>query len=341
MKLYLNHPKWALVLVFLPLFANAKVVYWPDVCPEATVSIENKTNTNKSIWLQKFNSDLIDETEYTLTAKQTVEIEIKKTEPIERYSILHFYESTNLNIKYNCKDLSYPSTELDGGDLTFKNSKGRHQKVWLQNIYSSINDVQIEFLNQSKQVIKTKKFQLESQKSLSLTEDTISWSFVKISSSQKLVSYLLEEDGAKLPIEIAPHQLEPPADVTYFLAAPRQNNDDSFIVKISNAALIEKARNYILHPESEKIVFATIQRNHQNFNRNMNHPSKNHWSWSVTEVTSFGDFGSTACNGHPQELEDRVDKWVDGIGRICFWNYRLKRELKPEEVKMGKLNTRN
>ena len=83
------------------------------------------------------------------------------------------------------------------------------------------------------------------------------------------------------------------------------------------------------------MLFARIQKNHQGFNRNWSKVEKSFWSWSASEVTDFADLGSTACNGAPQEVDDRMDYWVIDPGQICFWNYRVKKELSPLEVATG------
>jgi hypothetical protein len=116
----------------------------------------------------------------------------------------------------------------------------------------------------------------------------------------------------------------------------RTGADDNFVVKIEKPELIEKARTQIKNPALEKIVFAKIAKDHNGFNRNFN-SGGSFWSWSATEVTGFGDFGSTACNGQPQMLEDRVDSWIENPGQICFWSYRIKRELTSDEITKGKL----
>ena len=83
------------------------------------------------------------------------------------------------------------------------------------------------------------------------------------------------------------------------------------------------------------MLFARIQKDHQGFNRNWSKAEKNFWSWSTSEVPNFADIGSTACNGIPQEVEDRIDYWATDPGQICFWNYRVKKELSPSQVAAG------
>lgn len=321
-----------LIVCAASLSAKAKVLYWPDLCSSPTLIIENKTSLEKAVWLQKFTNDELIETEYVLTPKQVLKIDLTKQTETERSSLLHFNESNALNVQYNCENIDYPATDLDGADITYKKIPLRHHKLWIQNTYTGSNTVQLEYRDTKMKLLKTQTLQIDSQKTLSLVESEVTWSYLTVSSANRLVSYLLDENGSSTPYKTAPHPSTPALDGSYFLVNSRSGNDDSFVVKITDAKLIEKARYYAAHPETEKIVFATVQKDHQGFNRNMNLKTKPLWSWSPTEVTGFGDFGSTSCNGQPQELEDRVDQWIEGIGRICFWNYRIKKELTPSEV---------
>lgn len=334
MKL-LNHPFnciSALLISAASVSAEAKVLYWPDLCSSPTLIVENKTTLEKTFWLQKFSAEDLNETEYTLTSKQVLKIDLTKQTETERSALLHFNDSTTLGVQYNCEGINYAATDLDGADVTYKKIPNRHQKLWLQNTFTARNTVQINYHDASMKLLKTQTFQLDSQKTLSLVENSINWSYISVSSSNKLISYFLDETGSSAAFKAVPHTTTPPNDGSYFLVNSKNSNDDSYVVKITDAQLIEKARYYAQHPETEKIVFATVQKDHQGFNRNMSLKTKPLWSWSATEVTGFGDFGSTSCNGQPQELEDRVDKWIDGIGRICFWSYRIKKELTASEV---------
>ncbi len=312
--------------------AHAKVLFWPDLCASPTLTIENKTSVEKNFWLQKFTADDLGETEYTLASKQILKIDLTKQNEAERSALLHFNDENALSVQYSCEAVTYPATDLDGADITYKKIPNRHPKLWLQNIFTGRNTVQIDYRDAAMKVLKGRAVQLDSQETLSLVENNVNWSYLTVSSSNRLISYLLDENGSNSAYKTAPHVSPAPTDGSYFLVNSKNSGDDSYVVKITDPQLIEKARFYAQHPETEKIVFATVQKDHQDYNRNMSLKTKPLWSWSATEVTGFGDFGSTSCNGQPQELEDRVDKWIDGIGRICFWSYRIKKELTPAEV---------
>ncbi|MFN3455909.1 MAG: hypothetical protein ACK41T_13220 [Pseudobdellovibrio sp.] len=131
-------------------------------------------------------------------------------------------------------------------------------------------------------------------------------------------------------IKIQPSQIEKVG--SYFLVTHRENSGDSFVVHITDANMIEKARDQIKNPALEKIVFAEVALGHKGFNRNFSTSIKSFWSWSTTRVTNISDLGSINCNGFPQMVEDRAEFWTEYTQKICFWSYRIKKELKYEDV---------
>ncbi len=64
---------------------------------------------------------------------------------------------------------------------------------------------------------------------------------------------------------------------------------------------------------------------------------KSPYSWSVNRVDAFADFAHIDCDGSPDITEERLMQKLNEGGRICFWRYRVVRELKAEEVSSGKL----
>jgi len=169
-----------------------------------------------------------------------------------------------------------------------------------------------------------------------LTEEK-NWSYLKVSSSHKFSGFLIGDNSVHSPDQALPYEIPAEQNAHYFLVGPRGGTGDNFVVTISSPEVIAKARELIKNPSVEKIVLGRIQKNHSGFNRNFDSANGSFWSWSVTDVTGFGDFGSTSCNGHPQMVEDRVDAWLENPGQICFWSYRIKRELSKEEVSSGTL----
>ena len=327
----------ALQLAFI-ISAQSRVLHWPEVCDSGELKIINSSSHNTTVWLQKFDPFLSIETEYPINAKTTLSLKIEKKLPEDRHAVLYFNSSLNLKASFHCGTSSYPATDIEGGVLTFKKTSPTHNKLWFQNLFTDNNKVKIELLDSAGRAKETIDLNLKSTQTAAYTLDkNQNWSFARISSSNRLASFLLTDNLSALADINAPQTSTIESSGRYFLVGPRDGDYDSFVVKIENPLLIEQARSFIKTPSAEKILFARIQKDHQGVNRNFNSPTRNFWSWSTTEVTGFGDFGSTACNGSPQLLEDRLDGWLNDPAKICFWSYRVKKELTPDEVASGKI----
>ena len=329
-----HHLAFALALSISAGFASADVLHWPELCRTGVLRMKNTDNANQSLWLQKFNPSLATETEYDVPPLGEVSINIEKLEN-EHYSLLHFNSARKMQVSYECGKNTYAASALEGGAVTFP--RNGITSVWLQNLFSGTNAVEIEFQNIAFQKLSSVTFELNSLASRNFELPALDWHYLKITSTNRLTSFPLNDSGAVVPVLVQAQKTEVENDAAYFLVAAREGASDSFVVKIKDAAMTAKARDLVKNPQKEKMLFARIQKNHQGFNRNFSTTQKNLWSWSTAEVTNFADLGSIACNGQPQVLEDRMDSWLEDPGQICFWNYRVKKELTPLEVATGSL----
>lgn len=327
---------FAIALLFQSI-SFAKVIYWPDSCQSGELKIANAGSNTVSVWLQKFGPYLESETEYIVNSQQTKSIKIENLGDKNRFSL--FAMSTEkLKVTYDCGGITYPTSEVDSGQQIFKRPESGSSKVFVRNLFPGPNTVKVEILNSEMQVIKSSDLNLEiAEVSIRKLTEVANWSYLKVFSSQKFSSFLIGDNIVKSPDQTLPYEVQAEQNAHYFLVGPRSGTGDNFVVTISSPEVIAKARELIKNPSIEKIVLGRIQKNHSGYNRNFDSAIGSFWSWSVTDVTGFGDFGSTSCNGNPQMVEDRVDAWLEDPGQICFWSYRIKRELTKEEISSGTL----
>lgn len=313
------------------------MLHWPQLCKGGELQIKNKLSAPSGLWLQKFAKTLIRETEILVPPKSTLTLSLETITENERYSLLNLNDPQPFEVRYKCNHLFYTASSIEGGVLTFKKSELLPNKLWIQNLYTGNNKIEIEFQNADYEKIKTETITLSSSTpAWYITPENLkNWNYLKISSSHKSAVFNLSSEGNELPLSVTPQKTAVETSASYFLIEPRTGTGDSFIVKITSAELIAKARDLIINPQKEKMLFALIQKDHQGFNRNWSKAEKSFWSWSTVEVTNFADLGSTACNGVPQEVDDRIDDWVADPGQICFWNYRVKKELSAQQVANG------
>lgn len=313
------------------------MIYWSEACQSGELKIANPNSNSASVWLQKFGPYLEAETEYSVGSQQTTSIKIENHSDKNRYSLLTI-SAENLKVTYDCGGVTYPSSETDNGKQIFKKHAAGSNKLWLRNLYPGQNSVKVEILNSEMKVLESSILDLDiSEFVIPKLTEKVNWSYLKVSASRKFSAFLIGEADVHAPLQTLPFEIPAEQGAHYFLVGPRSSGTDSFVVNIKNPELVEKARQLIKNPSMEKIVLGRIQKDHGGHNRNFGTSSSSFWSWSVSDVTGFGDFGSTSCNGHPQMVEDRVDAWMENPGQICFWSYRIKRELTAEEVSTGML----
>lgn len=318
---------------------QAEVLRWPQVCLSGELQIVNSNSSEISIWLQKFSNNKLEEIEYTIKSRSTRTIPLAVQSSDEFYSVLHFNPSRTVQVQYDCLNQKFSAHHFEGGILTYRKSNLEENKLWIQNLYSDANHLEIEYLGQQFEVVHRTTVVLKSLQNLTVkTPDDLdpnTWVFVRVQAAQRFASFNLTLNGADGPIFIDTQKTEVNQNAAYFVVGPRDNNGDQFVIQITDPKMIAQARQQIANPNLEKIIFAKIQKGSSGFNRNWNKLEKSFWSWSTSEVTNIADIGSTECNGIPQAVEDRVDSWVNNPGRICFWSYRIKKELTPDEVASG------
>lgn len=326
----------SLGLFLLTIEAHSEILRWPQLCLSGTLSIRNTSNQNLRAWIQKFSDGRRFETEISVRAFSNADFPIVAANADERFSLMHFAPVQKISAAFNCDKsiLSAKTQSLEGGVMNYAKSDLAENKIWLQNLYSEENNVTIEYVDAFGKSVSIENVTLKSleQKNFKTTLPETFWHSLKISAEQRWTSFGLVSTGVRAPQGVKPQTTRVDPTAAYFEVAPREGQGDTFIARIYDPALIARARELVRHPEYEKIVFAKVVKGHQGYNRNFSKPEKGFWSWSITEVTNFDDIASTACNGIPQLVEDDVDFWVRNPGRICFWNYRIKKELSVQEI---------
>ena len=315
--------------------ATSEVFRWPKLCVNQTVVVENKSDKDQTVWLQEWEKHIVDEVDHTVPAKSKISLQLSHDPSISQqdYSLLALDHPKDLKIETHCnlRDI-VAADSLEGGVVYYKINPREVNEIHLKNLFPGRNTFVIEDFSLVKKSAPLEidvegrdlfKFKLK-------PEPTSTW--VKITALERFRSSIHTSSTVLKPAVVEPQRSVALTDEKYFLMGSYDNTGDQFIVKIKDPAMVQKARDQITNPQLHKIVFAKIKLGNQGYNRNMIKKEKSFWSWSVTEVTNISDFGSTACNGFPQMLEDQAEAWVKGLGKICFWSYRIKKELSYDEV---------
>jgi hypothetical protein len=327
-------------LVFLTVFFSipsfATVYHWPEVCEDGTLIVQNLNSIESRFFIQTFNSGLKDEEQFIVGPYQKLKIPVSGptlSHPHRRKSLLTLESHLdNFKISFQCGSEIYQASPLQSGQWTFKKKVNLFShKIWIKNITTKPAIYTVSTYDSRHSLLKTwtLQFQSNEQKSIVLKESD-QWSYFKFSADTRATIFYLDHYKNIEPVQFNAFS---PRDVdengVYFEVQNREKNDDSFVIHLTDPVMIEKARSVLANPKSEKIVVGEVKAGFGNHNINLNSRDRAPWSWHVSRVSSFSDFGSTACNGLPQIVEDRAESWVQDPGRICFWTYRLKREISP------------
>lgn len=321
--------------------AAAEVFRWPKLCANQTLSVENKSSKDQTVWLQEWEKYVVDEVDHVVPAKSKIYLQLSHDPSVltQDYSLLALESPKDLVVETNCnlRDI-VAGDSLEGGVVYYKINPRAANEIQLKNLFSGRNTFYIEDLNPIMMPSsKPLEIDVEGRELFTFSlkpEATSTW--VRITAKERFRTAIHTSSEVLKVDFVEPQRSIASEDEKYFLVGPSDNNGDQFVVKIKDPVMVQKARDQITNPKLQKIVFAKIQLGHQGYNRNMIKKDKSFWSWSVTEVTNISDFGSTACNGFPQMLEDQAEQWVKGLGRICFWSYRIKKELSLDEVQNPK-----
>lgn len=105
------------------------------------------------------------------------------------------------------------------------------------------------------------------------------------------------------------------------------DRSSSYILRTENAKLAQEARD-VLKTGTSKLVFAKIKPA-ELWKNNVDtyHATQSPWSWEVEEFIGLGDFGSQACDGTPQMVEEYLPYFLNYQPIICFWSYHLEQEI--------------
>ena len=327
----LNHLKTSLTLIlalFLysaPSLARDYVYQNPDTQNSYHVEVQNKTNTTQPIWILFYEDEFLEEHSFDIPPGATKNIQLDGLKkPAWNYSVLSkskFVAPTSANWEWS------PSTRYE---MKLKSQKEVTLKFF--NLYLAKQKVKMTYVNLAGETLSYSEFYTASFRQNILRVEKVPFG----------ASRLIMESEAPIQISSSENfmpavdkQRIAPASFKYFLV---QNGTDgtNFVAPIDDPALIQRAREEILKPQGY-IVFANIELNTNQPNRNFASPEKSYWSWSIKKVTGMSQIGADWCQAYPEMIERMLHGFLRQES-VCFRGQRIIRELKPAEVQSGILN---
>lgn len=328
--------------------ARAETVYAPAYCEPNALSliIKNKTSEQQRFWTQLHLEEEIQEIVYEIEPKAQLVIQGSDFLTSKVGFSIKSLEKTSLEISAHCKGTeNIPLSDLTSPQVShWLPSSKRTVKIHLLNLFLKSNSVQLRAFNQRGMLVEKKVIQLEKYYDTQSLKWTLSGeaSRIEVLGQERLHSLVLfdsqEEEKLSPAVVLKPLVLPTDPSKTYFLISTKENKpDEAFVIALDDPQKIATAREQIKNPDLEKIVVAGIELGNGGFNRAFLSRDKSPYSWSVNRVDAFADFAHIDCDGSPDITEDRLLQKLNEGGRICFWRYRIVKELSPKEVASGKI----
>ncbi len=309
------------------------------------IDIDNRNQQNQRFWIQLRSPDnggQISEFKYDVLAKKNLKIELSEFRPFEQMISIKTY-SDDLYFRFSCAEKpvqwNLPLQSKLNPNFQFMLDSSSTQQILLTNMQLRPQVVKLRYLGEMGRIIQENQIRLEHPyvtlaSSVPQIEGVRS---VEVIGEWRMSAYLRKtnnqfaKDHSDKIIRTSV-----PEDRSYFLVKPKdEKNNDSYIVAITDPIMIQKAREQIMNPTLEKIVIARATMETKIMNRNLLDPLKTPYSWSVLTVDAFADFAHIDCDGSPELVEERLELVMNTGGSICFWRYRITRELTPEEINRG------
>lgn len=327
----LNHLKTCLLVIIavflhsVPGLARDYVYQNPDTQNTDRVQIENKTGSSQPIWILFYEDEFLEEHSFDIPAgaMKTIQLDgLKK--PHWNFSVLTKSKAVApvaANWEWS------PSTRYE---MKLKTQQEISLKFF--NLYVAKQKVKMTYFNAAAEVLSENEFYTASfRQNISRLEKVPAGASRLIIESEAPLQITSSENFAPA----VDKQRVAPTNFKYFLV---QGGSDgtNFVAPIDDPALIQRAREEILKPQGY-IVFADIELNVNQPNRNFASPEKSYWSWSIKKVTGMSQIGADWCQAYPEMIERMLHGFLRQEN-VCFRGQRIIRELKPAEVQSGILN---
>lgn len=337
-------------LLFLSTTAHASDVFHvPAFCAPnlLKIQLQNTSSTPQRIWTQVPSLAELEEHHFDLAARETRTLMAEQFLSLAQGFSIKTAEQGKLKISVQCDQESIlPLQQTSSPEVTHFFPRGvRSVKMNVLNLSWETHPVLLTAYSAAGVVLGTQEFQLTKHYDTQALKWTLEKDIFKIEvrAEGRIHSWAFYDqgitEGFSPSLSLRPAALSPAEQKTYFLISTRDSRPrESYVIGFTDPEQIKTARAQINTTHFEKILVGRVQLGHGGANRNFFSRDQAPYSWSVSEVDAFADFAHISCDGSPDILEERLMQYINDGGRICFWRYRVVRELTFREVASGKLN---
>ncbi len=337
---------FSILAIFTPL-AQAENFYSPILCKinETYLFVQNKSIEPRFFWFQSLGATPFAESHVEIKAQGNLILPLQEYYHANETAIAIKTQDNSLTFKAFCKS-NQLTWNIEAANSPWKKISVSPQdselRLHLANLSQQTNTLEISYKSQnnwtSQSVTLPEDF-TSSFVDLKLPFGTTS---VKVRGKGRWTGKAHNLNNRELFFKEETVVLASSPPTRFFLFESQDHNSrDSFVVPIENPKLIVETLNQIKHPDQARLLVARIQKSQKALNRDFSSDVKSPWSWQVLEAQNYADFAHISCDGTPALVEERLNSWLTETGgTICFWNYRVVRELTQHEVMQSQLPSR-
>lgn len=325
--------------------SHAESLYLPHLPGSGQILVTNSSSEPEYLWIIFKSQDHIEERSFKVSAQGQLEIPEKDLDSDGmEYSIRTSSAKVQaqLQVQLNLEKEEWIAANNNANpNVGFQLRRGfesppKTLSLALQNHNIQRQKIVVDFYDWRHLKLSTLELQSSEYFKTSIHELNVPAraSLVEIRGEARLHARIQTSIGWHEGESLGSIRVEAPEDQTYILLSNDQRSE-SFVAALTDPDLIHRARE-IIKTGSYEFLSGVIGPAKLSLNRAFHGPDLTPWSWSVTEVTNFATLGSQSCDGSPSIVEDSLPRWL-AAKRICFWGFRLIRELTPQEVRSGHL----
>lgn len=291
-----------------------------------TIVITNPTDSAQYVWLSRpldanFQGSV--ETSFQVNAQSTLELPLSNADSTQDYRSVSF-----VHVKAQSTALTASVVDITGQSTDWP--KG-----------NSASYQEFNFFSQTADIINLTPFEQTfevNNESLTLPgfgkiRKEMPAGNLKASGTSRFLVAAISPSIHLARMDSTPVTIPTPTEGHFFLLSNGPKNQ-SYVVNLTDPQMIAQAQDQIKNPTAPggRILMAQIGKNSGGVNRNFNDPKKTPWSWHVDKALHFAELGAQDCDGSPEMIEELIAPYMANNGTICFWSYRIIKELSADEV---------
>lgn len=309
------------IFVWILINCTTSLALWESSIPlvdsKQKILVQNTSSESQSLWLvlPSTESESAYEISFEIPARQKLTIPLNFAAPW----IKIWGQNKNMHVYHSRKNSRWQALFKETSNQYRIVHSSNTAELWLSNLSAHSQKIEVKDFATNETYISEIIDGFESKKA-TLPNN---FGMLKISGEYRIAVLYNNEIALPLKSEFKKTKSN------LFLLANSANNQ-SFVAEIEDPLLAQQAREQIKNPLAflPRMLIARVSPGHNSTNTDHLSKLQAPWSWHVSRIHRFADFGSTECNSAPLILEHYLKSWMEyKNGLICFWDYKIVKEL--------------